>query len=183
MKLNLTFKNRLLFTVIVSILMWTFLAWDYVHEGVPTHYILHNDDLPGFSNWWGAITIPLVTWGLLYLVHLRTGKEGSKNESSSILYGFVGFLLYAVLVSYLFSTVTGSENILFYMALGLIALSFLVPIYKPECLLGYILGMTFTFGPILPLLFGVIFWTVYIIAYKLPRGIIRYYGNKKYNST
>lgn len=183
MKLNLTFKNRLLFTAIVSILMWAFLAWEYFNGGVTTHHLLQSDDFPGFSNWWGAITTPLVTWGLLYLIHLRTLKAAPKNESSSIIYGFVGFLLYAILVSYLFSTVAGSENILFYMALGLIALSFFVPIYKPECLLGYLLGMTFTFGSILSLLFGIIFWTVYFIAYKLPRGIIRYYGNKKYNST
>ncbi|MFT5892214.1 MAG: hypothetical protein ACI9Y7_002324, partial [Dokdonia sp.] len=43
MKINFTFKNRLLFTVLVSILMWVFLAWDHFHGGVPTHYILHND--------------------------------------------------------------------------------------------------------------------------------------------
>jgi hypothetical protein len=163
--------------------MWAFLAWEHFNGGVTMHHILQSDDFPGFSNWWGAITIPLVTWGLLYLVHHRTRKENSKNENSSIIYGFVGFLLYAVLVSYFFSTVTSSENILFYMALGLIALSFFVPIYKPECLLGYILGMTFTFGPILPLLFGIIFWTLYSIAYKLPRIIIGYFKKKKYNST
>ena len=183
MKINLTFKNRLLFTILVSILMWAFLAWDHFHGGVPTHYILHNDEYPGFSNWWGAITIPLVTWGLLYLIYLRTLKEDSKNKTSSIIYGFLGLFLYAVVLSYLFSTVTGSETILMYMALGLIALSFFVPIYRPECLLGYILGMTYIFGAILPLLFGVIFWTLYIIAYKLPRITIRYLKKKKYNST
>lgn len=181
MKINFTFKNRLLFTVLVSILMWVFLAWDHFHGGVPTHYILHNDSYPGFSNWWGAITIPLVTWGLLYLVYLRTLKEDSKNETSSIIYGFVGLFLYAVLLSYFFST--GSETIPMYMTLGFIVLSFFVPIYRPECLLGYILGMTYMFGAILPLIFGIVFWTLYIIAYKLPRIIIGYSKKKKYNST
>lgn len=181
MKINLSFKNRLVITVLVSILMWAFLAWDYFHGGVPTHYILHNDDLPGFSNWWGAITTPLVTWGLLYLIYLRTLKQDSKNKTASIVYGFVGFFLYAVVMSYLFST--GSETVLLYLTLGLIILSFFVPIYRPECLLGYILGMIYVFGSILPLLFGVIFWTLYSIAYKLPRGIIGYYKSKKYNST
>lgn len=181
MKINLTLKNRIVFTAIVSILMWAFLAWDYFHEGVPTHYILHNKDLPGFSNWWGAITTPLVTWGLLYLIYLRTLKVAPKNESLSIIYGFIGFFLYGIITSYFFSI--GLETVLLYMMLGLIVLSFFVPIYKPECLLGYLLGMIYMFGSILPLLFGIIFWTLYIIAYKLPRIIIRYFKSKKYNST
>ncbi|WP_299680705.1 hypothetical protein [uncultured Dokdonia sp.] len=180
MNLHLSFKNRFLFTVVVSLLMWSFLAWDYFHDGVPTHYILHDDNLPGFSNWWGAITIPLVTWGLLYLIYLRTLKEVSKNISASIIYGFIGFLLYAIVSSFFFKA--GLETVLMYMAISLMILSFFVPIYRPECLLGYILGMTYMFGSILPLLFGIIFWTLYIIAYKLPRGIVQYINKKKYNS-
>lgn len=181
MKLNLTLKNRILCTVIISILMGAFLAWDYFHGGVLAHYILHNGDLPRFSNWWGAITTPLATWGLLYLIHLRTLKAVPKNETLSIVYGFIGFFAYGVITSYFFSI--GLETVLLYMMLGLIALSFFVPIYRPECLLGYLLGMIVTFGSILPLLFGVIFWTLYIIAYKLPRITIRYLKKKKYNST
>lgn len=180
MNIHLSFKNRFLFTIVVSLLMWSFLAWDYFHEGVPTHYILHNDAYPGFSNWWGAITIPLVTWGLLYLTHLRVLKEKPKDISSSIGYGFIAFLIYGIAVSYIFTT--GSEVILGYMALGLIAIAFFIPIYRPECLLGYILGMTYIFGAILPLLFGIIFWTLYIIAYKLPRFIVQYITKKNYNS-
>ncbi|WP_299763619.1 hypothetical protein [uncultured Dokdonia sp.] len=180
MKIDLTFKNRLVITLVVSILMWAFLAWDYFHEGVPTHYILHNDAYPGFSNWWGAITIPIVTWGLLYLVYLRTLKEETKNNTSSTIYGFIGFFLYAALLSYSFTT--GSETIPMYMTLSLIVASFFVPIYRPECLLGYILGMTYVFGAILPLLFGIIFWTLFTIAYKLPRIIVQYVTKKNHSS-
>ena len=181
MKINLTSKNRLLFTIMVSIIMWAFLAWDYFHGGVPTHYLLHDKNLPGFSNWWGAITIPLVTWGLLYLIYLRTVKDVQKNITTSIVYGFVGFFLYAIIVSFFFYA--GLETVLMYMAIDLILLSFFLPIYRPECLLGYILGMIYIFGPIPPLLFGVIFWSLYIIAYKLPRISITYFKKKKYNST
>ena len=180
MNIHLSFKNRLLFTIVVSLLMWSFLAWDYFHEGVPTHYILHNDEYPGFSNWWGAITIPLVTWGLLYLIHLRVLKEKPKNISASIAYGFIGLLLYGIVSSFLF--MMGFETILLYMTVALIVSAFFIPIYRPECLLGYILAMTYVFGAILPLLFGIIFWTLYIIAYKLPRIILQYINKKKYNS-
>ncbi|GGG27052.1 hypothetical protein GCM10011344_29750 [Dokdonia pacifica] len=180
MNIHFSFKNRLLFTIVVSLLMWSFLAWDYFHEGVPTHYILHNDEYPGFSNWWGAITIPLITWGLLYLVQLRVLKEKPKNISASIAYGFIGFLLYGIVSSILF--MMGFETILLYMTVALIVSAFFIPIYRPECLLGYILAMTYVFGAILPLLFGIIFWTLYIIAYKLPRIILQYINKKKYNS-
>ncbi len=176
MNIQLTIKNKILFTVTVSILMWAFLAWDHFHEGVPTHYILHNKDYPGFSNWWGAITIPLVTWGLLYLMSRHQKKQ--KRYSSFMIYGFIGHVLYAVVLSYLF--IIGSD-VSGYMALGHIALSFFIPIYRVECLLGYILGMTYVFGSILPLLFGIILWTLYTITYKLPRYIIAF--TRKKNSS
>lgn len=178
MKTMLTFKNRLLFTGVVSILMWAFLAWDHFHGGVPTHYILHNDDYPGFSNWWGAITIPLVTWGLLHLINRRVHNQ-EKDQTSSILYGFIGHLVFAVVLSYFF--ITGSD-MPGYLALGHIALSFFIPLYRAECLLGYILGMVFIFGSILPLLFAIFLWIIFTITYKLPRIIIAFAKKKKYSS-
>ena len=35
--------------------------------------------------------------------------------------------------------------------IAIILLSFFIPLYHPEYLLGFVLGMTFTFGAILPL--------------------------------
>lgn len=177
MNIQLTRKNKILFTIIVSILMVFFLAWDHFHGGVPTHYILHNDDYPGFSNWWGIITIPLVTWGLLSLISRNQKKQ--EGYSSFMIYGFIGHIVYAAILSYLF--IIGSD-IPGYMALGHIALSFFIPIYRPECLLGYILGMTFVFGSVLPLLFGAILWTLFTITYKLPRYIIAYTKKEKHSS-
>lgn len=179
MKINLSFKNRLLFTSIVIVLIGIFLAWDYFHDGVPTHYILHDDNLPGFSNWWAILTIPMITWVLLHQIQ-KGIQKGERKDHSFIAYGFISFFLYGIALSYFFTI--GSETIPGYMALGLIGASFFLPIYKAECLLGYILGMTYTFGAVLPLLFGIIFWTLFIIAYKTPRGIIKYINKKNYNS-
>ena len=34
--------------------------------------------------------------------------------------------------------------------MGMLLLALLLPVYRPECVLGFVLGMTFTFGAILP---------------------------------
>ena len=34
--------------------------------------------------------------------------------------------------------------------MGMLLLALLLPVYRAECVLGFVLGMTFTFGAILP---------------------------------
>jgi hypothetical protein len=52
-------KNlRPIVTVIISVLVFVFLLWDYFNGGVPSHHILHQKDLPAISNWWNLLLIP-----------------------------------------------------------------------------------------------------------------------------
>ena len=83
MNQKLTLNTRIIFTGIVTILIWGHLAWDYFHEGVPTHRILHRQDLPGISNWWGGIVLPLITWLLLYLIQKRMNVNNKSNINSN----------------------------------------------------------------------------------------------------
>lgn len=176
--MQLTRKSRILVTAIVSILMGLLLVWEHFHGGIPTHYILHNTDYPGFSNLWGVISIPLVTWGLLYVMSHNQKKK--KVSTSFMVYGFIGHVAYAILISYLFAI---GSDITGYVALGHIALSFFIPIYRPSCLLGYILGMVFMFGAVLPIIFSSILFIIFTITYKLPRYIIALIRNKTQFST
>jgi hypothetical protein len=167
MNKKLTLRKRIIFTGIVALMVWANLTWDYFHGGVPTHYILHSKDLPGFSNWWGGIAVPLITWFLLSLIDRKMNNITDKaNGLASPLYGFLGALLFGIILSILF---TYGSNLPGYMMIAVIIMSFFVPFYKAELLLGFILGMIYTFGGILPILIGVILTILFAIAYKVVR--------------
>ncbi|MBZ9731730.1 hypothetical protein LB467_18785, partial [Salegentibacter sp. JZCK2] len=54
----------------------------------------------------------------------------------------------------------------------LLILSLLIPIYYSEFILGFILGMTYTFGAILPTVFILIFAAIGFIIYRFIRPVI-----------
>ena len=175
---KLTLKTRIIFTGIVTILIWGHLAWDYFHEGVPTHHILHREDLPGISNWWGGIVLPLFTWFLLYLIKNRMNENDKSNINSNSIHfvnRFLGAFVFGILLSFFFAI---GSDIPGYMMIGIIPLSFFIPLYLPEYLLGFVLGMSYTFGAILPLGIGIILTVIFIISYKFIRYGILYIVSK-----
>ena len=178
MNQKLTIRTRIIFTGIVTILIWVHLAWDYFHEGVPTHRILHREDLPGISNWWGGIVLPLFTWFLLNLIQKRMNENDKSNINENLIhfvYRFLGALLFGILLSFFF---TIGSDIPGYMMIAIIILSFFIPLYRPEYLLGFVLGMTYTFGAILPMGIGIILTVLCIISYKFIRYGILYIISK-----
>jgi hypothetical protein len=63
------------------------------------------------------------------------------------------------------------------MVPGLLLLALFLPIYRAQYILGFILGMTYTFGAILPLAFAVVVGLVAFVIHayirKLPLFIYR----------
>lgn len=172
-------KNRIYFTGIVTLLVGAHLIWDYSHGGVPTHHILQQENLPGISNWWGVIALPLLTWYLLYRIHQRlVNKEklGVPQNTTNIMYRFIGALSFGILISLFFTIGSDFPG---YMMIGLFLVSFFVPLYKPEYLLGFVIGMTYTFGVILPTGIGILLTIIFIITYKLLRTGLLYLVSKK----
>jgi len=174
---KVSLKNRILFTGIVTLLVWVNIIWDYLHKGVPSHYFLQREDLPEISNWWGAIAVPLITWFLLIQVKKRVNNNKilDTNKLNNTIYGFLGALLFGIIFSFLF---TIGSNIPGYMMIGVILLSFFIPLYKAEFLLGFVIGMTYTFGGVLPVLIGIILTIMFTIAYKILRTSILYLVSK-----
>lgn len=174
-------KIRLISTAIVTVLMWTYLVWDYFHGGVPTHYLYIIESLPGISNWWGGLVLPLLTWFSLGRVHKRVlaldnDKSVVNQYPKSILFGFVGALILGILISIFFTY--GNTSIPMVMMLALIPLALFIPIHRAEYLLGFVLGMTYTFGPILPIGIGGVLVTLLAITYKVIRPGIVYVVSK-----
>lgn len=177
--MKLTLRLRILITTIVTLLVWGHIAWDHFHGGIPTHYLLHDDNLPGIPNWLGGIILPFFTWFLLYRIHARIDWPDIPVASESfrdVLFRFIAAFLVSVSIAIFF---TMEIDIIDYIMGGIFLLAFFFPLYKSEYLLGWVLGSSFTFGAMIPIGFGSIFVLVLFLLYKIPRTILNYLQSKK----
>lgn len=171
------FKTRVYFTSIVAISIWTLLIWNHYHGGVPSHHILNDKNLPEISNWWGALLLPMFTWILLYRIKKRTiaNKDNDSKESrfqKNTIYGFIGALLMGLLLSVFFTL--GYANFPAYILLIILMSGLFFPIYRAEYILGFVIGMTFTFGAVLPTGIGFILALIGAFLYLCIRPVFLY---------
>ena len=168
---NSFFKIRLYITGIVTIAIGSLLLWNHFHGGIPSHHLLARKNLPEISNAWGGLLLPLLTWFLLYRIPKRIGSNADKDMKINVLYGFLAALFFGILLSTSFTLGFKMESKML-MSVFVIALFF--PIYRAEYLLGFVLGMTFTFGGVLPILIGSILVLISAILYLYVRRAILY---------
>lgn len=162
-------------TILVTIFIISILVWEKLHGGVITHHILQRSDLPGISNWWGLVLLPLISWNCFNKIQKRcqVQEQVPVNKERIIknsVLGFGGALIFGVVLAVAFSA--GYNNFINYQVDCLLLLFFFVPIYRPEYLFGFVLGMTFTFGAILPTAFGLIVAIPSLIVYLYIRPFI-----------
>ena len=170
-------KNlRIGIAAIVTLLVWAHILWDHFHGGIPTHYLLHDKNMPGIPNWLGGIVLPFFTWFLLYRVHKRIDSPKSNESLQLVGLRFVGGLLFAVAISICF--VNGIEATDYIMGM-IFVLALVFPLYKAEYLLGWVLGAAYTFGAIIPMLFGSILAGLFFVVYKLVRLVLRLFKPQK----
>jgi hypothetical protein len=160
---------------IVTFLIFGFLFWEHFHGGVTSHHILHQQDLPSISNWWSGLLLPILTWFLLSRIEKRLDKKNSQtqqtnNAISKVFWIFLIGLVFGVLLSTSF--INDYKPFLDNVLYILILLSFIIPIYYSEFILGFILGMTYTFGAIIPTVFILIIAVIGLVAYRFIRPII-----------
>jgi hypothetical protein len=161
-------RIRVYVTVVVTIAVWSLVIWDYFHGGVPSHHILQRADLPKFSNWWGGILVPLLTFFLLYKIQKRiTPGSTDFKFSNNILYAFVGALSFGIGLSLFF--ISGNTEMPFYMIIALLFIALILPIYRAEYFLGFVLGMTVTFGGVLPLIIISILSLIGVLLFLVVR--------------
>ncbi|WP_373522453.1 hypothetical protein [Aquiflexum sp.] len=146
-------KPRLYFTAFITLAIWALLLWNHFHGGVPSHHVLAREDLPEISNWWGGILLPFLTLFLSYRVEKRLamhhdGQSHLTTIPKHVLIGFFAALLYGITLATFFSF--GNTEMPGYMIMGILAISLFYPIYRAECILGFVIGMTYTFGAVLP---------------------------------
>ncbi len=172
-------RLRRRFTALVTLLILAALVWKHGHGGVPRHHLLHRADLPAISCWWDAVVLPLLTWGLLGRVRGRLvssmEEAWTPKRAAPVVLAFAGALLFGVVLSALF--MGRQENALSYLVDGLVLLALLFPLYRAECVLGFVLGMTWTFGAVLPTLFACLVALMSVMLYRLIRPLLLRLGH------
>lgn len=174
MKLSLIL--RAFITLTITLLIWSHIAWDHFHGGIPTHYLLHNENLPGIPNWWGGILLPFFTWFLLYLIHKRIDAPSAEEQLKDVITRLLLAMLVSIVIAVCFMN---NIDVIDYIMGSLFILAFFFPLFKSEYLLGWVLGSAFTFGAIIPIGFGSIFALVFFLLYKIPRAMAHYFQVKK----
>lgn len=170
-------RMRLYLTASVTLAELAHLAWEHFNGGVSSHHILRRSDMPAISNWWGVLLLPVLTWFLTGRIQRRSvlqpgGKEAATTLSASVVAGFVGSLLFGILLSAAF--INDYETIASYLFLGVFLLALLLPVYRAECVLGFVLGMAFVFGAVIPTVFGSVIAAVSAATHLYVRpGLVR----------
>ena len=166
---------------IITLAAWSVILFDHFNGGVPSHYLLQDENMPAISNWWGALIIPVLTFVLLIRIRKRTSKNQNKVTSLGYLkhsiIAFIASLLFGSIVSILF--INGYDDITGYMMLSIFPLAIFVPLFRGEYLLGLVLGMYYTFGAFIPTVAGIIICCICAILYKWIRPIILFPFSKR----
>lgn len=178
-------RTRILVTTLIVLAELLHLAWEFTQGGVKSHHLLNRADLPAISNGWGILLLPVLSWFLLGRIATRllsqsTAPDKKSKLPLSILVGFVASLLYGVALAVAFTQ--QQEAIAAYLFLGMLWVAVLIPVYRPEYILGFILGMTFTFGAILPTIVASLVAVVSAILHFLVRRIIKFIRPVRYVS-
>ncbi|MFD1184998.1 hypothetical protein [Pontibacter rugosus] len=168
-------KNKALITGTVTVFILFFLFWEHLHGGVASHHILQQQNLPVISNWWSGLLLPILTWLLLGRTEKRFDKKSSQGYQTNILQSyvlklFITGLALGVLIAVSFAN--GYSPFLDNVPYIILMLSLIIPIYYSEFILGFILGMTYTFGAILPTLFILILAAIGLLIYRFIKPVM-----------
>ena len=162
-------------TFAITAVMAVLLGWQYANGGVPSHHILADPGLPLISNWWGLVTLPLLSWFLLGRIERR--RRAAPQAAHGDFAAFTGALVFGALLSLLFTV--GQHGATESMVQALLVIALFYPIHRAACVLGFVIGMTWTFGAVLPMIAAGIFATVgagiyYGVRYVVARaGMLR----------
>lgn len=164
--------TKIRLTLFFTVLVITHLIWDHFNGGIPVHHIMADERLPGISNWWGLITIPSFAWVMLSILE----KNGAFNSRQSTMFkrvkiGFILSLSFGIINAVLWQL--GLDHILQYFIFLPVLLSLVLKVYRPECMIGFVIGMMITFGGVLPIGFGLILMVLSFLTYNIiHRGFI-----------
>lgn len=137
------------------------LAFEHVNGGVRSHHLLDRADLPAISNWFGLVVLPVL--GALFGLRIRRALASPARPGLlvGIWLGLGCAMAYGMALAVSFTL--GASTITSGLFLSLFLLAAALPIYRVECILGFVVGMTFTFGAVLPALVATVFAAISVV--------------------
>ena len=146
------------------------LACEHLAGGVRSHNLLNRSGLPAISNWWGLFVLPTLGW--LFGMRPRNHLTATRRSGSSmgIWLGLGAALLYGGAMAGSFQL--GFAPVTSSLFLGLFLIAVALPVYRAEYVLGFVMGMTFTFGGVLPALVATVFATISFLVRLASRFLV-----------
>jgi hypothetical protein len=137
--------------VIVLIAEAGHLSWEHLHGGILTHHFLRSAAMPGFHNAWGLLLLPALAAWAGWRIERRLA-EGTRPSSVFV----AGLLALAAGLALSVAFVAGLESVSAVVFFGMLIVALLLPVCRVECWLGLVLGMSFTFGAVIPIVIGAV---------------------------
>jgi hypothetical protein len=141
------------------------IGFEYFNGGVKTHHFLAKADMPGFTNWFGLAVLPLLGYVLAIYARRAQGSQPSGVLPPKLALAVVGSLAYGALLSASFHF--GAEQVSVVLFAGLLLCAIALPVYRIECIFGFVVGMTITFGSVIPLVIALTFATISFTVRKV----------------
>ena len=171
-------RIRIYLTVAVLLAEIGHLAWEHFHGGIASHHFLNRADMPAVSNGWGLLLLPAISWLLVGIALRRSiataatitidaprGKAEAAGMARNVFVGFFAGLLIGASLAVAFSL--GYQDVTSILFFGMLLLALVFRVYRAECVLGFVLGMTFTFGAILPALVASVTAVISAVAHRV----------------
>lgn len=161
-------KYKALFIAIPILYVAVALFFEWRSGGVLTHHILQNKNMPGLSNWWGLPLMAILSFVCINRVdkHISMVAPEQQQRATRIAnQRFVLAFLFGVIVSVCFVHKINLflDNVLYV----LVILALFFPLYQAEFILGFVLGMTITFGAIIPTAFALVVAGISLLLHLL----------------
>jgi hypothetical protein len=160
-------RTRILFTLAVAVYEAVHLGWEHLHGGVVSHHILQRPDLPAISNGWGILLLPVLAWFLIGRMQARDNTQSTDLPSRAMALRFLAALAYGAALATAFTL--GHETVTSTLFFTLFALAVVFPLFRAESVLGFVIGMTFVFGAVLPTVIAGIFAAISGVLHPLAR--------------
>lgn len=154
-------------TTLSALAILALLTWKHTHGGVPVHHLLRRGDLPGLSCWWDGLVVPTLTWFLVG----RARPRLTDTNPQGVAWGWGGGLLLGAVLAW---SATHGGVVAGWAPEALLLMGLAYPIYRAECVLGFVLAMTPAFGAALPLVFAGVMAGAGIVMFRGLRALGRW---------
>ena len=167
-------QTRLTLTACAFVAELLHLGWEYTHGGVLSHHLLANPELPAVSNWWGLLVLPLLVWYLVARIQHRGAtlvQAGSRERFRTLAQlRCAAALLWGAALSLAFMLGHPAVSFIFF---GAFVAALFLHVYRAEYVLGFALGLTFTFGAVLPVLIASVIALYSFLAHLVVGAALR----------